>query len=97
MAALDGNLFAGTRPPRCPKLLRRGPVSGLASDNLLASRPSPSRELRSGLMMVLDSLTVAGAAPVLRGALIPRTGFPFNPDAKTPPGTQVAVRIATLK
>ena len=69
-------------PSAIPELMRLGPVSGLASDALTASRPSPSRVLRSGSLMALDSLTVAGAAPALRdGLMIPRTGFPFNPYA----------------
>ncbi|BBA33597.1 uncharacterized protein sS8_1639 [Methylocaldum marinum] len=44
---------------------------------------APSRaQKRSGIVLFLDSLTVAGAAPALFLMRQERTGFPFNPGRR---------------
>jgi hypothetical protein len=68
-ALRDADLASGRSPGS-----RAGVLPGTA----------PSRALkRSGIVLFLNSLTVAGAAPALFPMNQERTGFPFNPGRRT--------------
>jgi hypothetical protein len=67
------------------KALGRSPGSQVGIETLEQRLPMPRH---SGVLLLLDLLTVAGAAPGLLWELSPeRTGFPFHPKAKQPSDT----------